>query len=352
MKAPRWVIALAAVLVGGQALAQGDQVVHQMISELTEQVRRDPNDFEAWASLGAWYGKLRKYDEAIACFKRAIAANPKHAEAYLGLASTYGFQGRTEEKFAACKQAIALRPDYADAYAYLGSGYAKAGRTPEAIETFKTALGLRPGDANVLFALGAAYLFSGNEAAAREQLRLLDKASPERAREFRGLMRELARAEQSGEGHHSATVNASSSRRTSALALVVTGVVFPLVGFFVSRILGWFILLLVVGGCGRWQFRRNAYFYTRIGAVINGVLWGAILGGGYWFALRTLHVGLGWSIGLLVWGLLATAYSGYEERPVPDWKFNGSHVNLLLIQVVSSTLYLIVALIALLARPR
>jgi len=109
------------------ALAQDRTFIEGQIERWTDDVRRNPNDFETLAAIGSAYGKLGRHDKAIEYFKKAVAVNPSYAEAYLGMAASYGFLGRLDDKIWACKKAVALKPNDALAYANLGSARAGQG---------------------------------------------------------------------------------------------------------------------------------------------------------------------------------------------------------------------------------
>ena len=118
------------------------------------------------------------------------------------------------------------------------------------------------------------------------------------------------------------------------------------IAFLIYQPLGSFLLFLVLGGYGRKWFRYNAYFYTTASAVVSGLLWGLVMGVLYIAMIRLLHIGAGLSIGLLVWALMATAYSGFAH--VPDYARDGSNANLSTISGISSLLYIVISVTALL----
>ncbi len=134
--------------------------------------------------------------------------------------------------------------------------------------------------------------------------------------------------------------------RAAPAARLAAWAVMTAVAFAVSKTLGAFVLFLGVGGSGKKWFQENAYFYTRAAAVINGVLWGAVLGGLYIALTRLLRLQTPLSIMLLLWGALAAAYSGYGAGPVPFYMQDGSHANLALIRRFATAVFLGVAFAA------
>jgi cytochrome c-type biogenesis protein CcmH/NrfG len=175
--------------------AQSHEFAQSTTKALQDEVRLHPNNYEAWGALGAAYGKLHRYDEALASFKRVIAINPHSADAYLALASTYGFMGRTQEQIDACKEAIKLEPSNARAHGTLGSAYLKTGQYKESISASKEALRLQPDFPEAHYALGVAYLFSGDTAAAVKEADALERLDPNIATEFRDIIQEYKNAQ-------------------------------------------------------------------------------------------------------------------------------------------------------------
>jgi tetratricopeptide (TPR) repeat protein len=60
-------------------------------------------------------GGRGRLDEAIVCFKKALAINPQLAEAHRNLGMVFARQGKLDEAIAHYKEALRIRPDYPDA---------------------------------------------------------------------------------------------------------------------------------------------------------------------------------------------------------------------------------------------
>ena len=56
--------------------------------------------------------QLRQFDDAIACFSRARAANPKLARAHVGAAVAFASVGNLPEAILAAAELLRLVPDY------------------------------------------------------------------------------------------------------------------------------------------------------------------------------------------------------------------------------------------------
>jgi adenylate cyclase len=67
--------------------------------------------------FGSCYRLLRRFEEAVAMFKKAIQLTPNNALAYQGLACTYGQMGREEEGKAAAAELLRINPKFTLEYA-------------------------------------------------------------------------------------------------------------------------------------------------------------------------------------------------------------------------------------------
>ena len=64
--------------------------------------------------------RLRRFDEAIAAYRRAIELKPNYADAWANLGTTLHHSGNFEEGISALRRAIALAPHHANAHSGLG----------------------------------------------------------------------------------------------------------------------------------------------------------------------------------------------------------------------------------------
>ena len=96
------------------------------------------------SNLGVAYQSLKKLDDAIACFRRAIKLAPNHVEAHNNLANALREQGKVSEAIASWRRAVALKPDYVDAWSNLAVTQRQSGNTEEFVACLRTVLRLRP----------------------------------------------------------------------------------------------------------------------------------------------------------------------------------------------------------------
>ena len=83
------------------------------LRELERALRLDPiTPSFPLANLGGTYLAMRRYEEAIAAFKKAVDLSPRLVSAYIGLAIAYSSVGRTEEARLTAVQIMRLRPNF------------------------------------------------------------------------------------------------------------------------------------------------------------------------------------------------------------------------------------------------
>lgn len=114
-------------------------------------------------------------EEAIACYRRALAVEPDHLLARYNLATNLIGGGppraALEEAAALLEAVIAARPGFADAYNNLGWCWLELGRSPLAARCFEQAIALQPDHADAYTNLGRALLELGDPAAAEGAFR-------------------------------------------------------------------------------------------------------------------------------------------------------------------------------------
>ena len=67
-------------------------------------------------NLGTTHMAEGEYDEAIACFTKALKARRKSPEAYCNRGTAYSEKGEHDKAIADLSKAIELNPEFADAY--------------------------------------------------------------------------------------------------------------------------------------------------------------------------------------------------------------------------------------------
>jgi tetratricopeptide (TPR) repeat protein len=97
-------------------------------------------------TLAARLGALRRWDEAVAVHRRAVAQRPGDAEAHrrLGAALLHGL-GRAAEAETALREALRLGNGEARTWGDLALALAALGRAADAVAAFDTAVRIDPG---------------------------------------------------------------------------------------------------------------------------------------------------------------------------------------------------------------
>src|ERR1700753_319109 len=86
------------------------------IASLTETIKNNPNDPQAYNMRGGVLAQAGKTDDALADFNKAIAVEASYAKAYANRGLVYRQTKRLDQAMAAYERAIALDANYAPAY--------------------------------------------------------------------------------------------------------------------------------------------------------------------------------------------------------------------------------------------
>jgi tetratricopeptide (TPR) repeat protein len=123
---------------------------------------------DEWLNKGNAAYQAKKYDEAIACYKKATVLDPAFASAFYNLGIIYDAQGRTDEAISVYKQVLTIKPDYYAARNNLGAIYKKKGMIDEAMTEFKQILSKNFNFPYAHFNLAECYFAKGNMHSASE----------------------------------------------------------------------------------------------------------------------------------------------------------------------------------------
>ena len=127
----------------------------QMAVDLIGQaIKHGPDDPAPHVNLALALGALKRHEEALAHFERAIALRPDFAAAYVNRGITLKALGRLEEAIASYDQAIALEPQLAAAFNNKGNALRQLERAEEALECYRQAFALDPQDVDACQNLG------------------------------------------------------------------------------------------------------------------------------------------------------------------------------------------------------
>lgn len=141
---------------------QGKESLHAA----QEAARLLPDDAEAQQNLDVTQREHGMLDEAIASYRRALAANPSFVDAHANLANALTDRGQLEEALSHCRVAATLAPHHVFAWLNLGYLLGRMGQTQESIQASRQAIALMPGNASAHNNLANALRDAGSPAEA------------------------------------------------------------------------------------------------------------------------------------------------------------------------------------------
>src|SRR5262249_54516326 len=114
-----------------------------------------PDFAENYLVRGDVLQHLRRYDEALASYDRALAISPQLAEAWGGRADALSALKRSDDAFAAYDKALALKPDMVEVWVRRGHSAVGLRLFEEARFAYEKALAIKPDVKNAASVLSA-----------------------------------------------------------------------------------------------------------------------------------------------------------------------------------------------------
>ena len=136
---------------------------------------------------GEAYLAVGRVDDALHCFRAAIAARPTYERAHNNLGRALHTAGDLTEAVAAFSEALRLRPAYPTAHNNLGAALLMLRRTNEAADHFRAALRLQKDYPEAHFNLGSALQSVGDPTTARRHFEAAIQFRPNYPRAYHGL---------------------------------------------------------------------------------------------------------------------------------------------------------------------
>ena len=103
-----------------------------------------PDYAEAYSNRGVALRDLKRPEQALASYDKAIAIKPDFAEVYCNRGVALMDLKRPEQALASYDKAIAIKPEYAEAYSNRGDALTDKGDLTAAIESYSHALKIKP----------------------------------------------------------------------------------------------------------------------------------------------------------------------------------------------------------------
>ncbi len=110
----------------------------------TPQAEDQPANY--WSNQGGSLCALGKYDEALACFDKALALEPRYANAWSNKGIALYYLGRNQEALQCFEKALNIDPSNAMAWGNAGNVLSTLGRHEDAIRCCDRALAIEPRD--------------------------------------------------------------------------------------------------------------------------------------------------------------------------------------------------------------
>jgi len=147
-----------AMTAGAQAAAQaaagaseGDDVQRfaQVVEQLAQRLKDQPDNAEGWAMLARSYARLDSHAQALPAYEQAIRLNPKDASLHADMADTVAVQNNGDlegRPLQLLEQALKLDPDNAKALALIGTAAFNRKDYRLAVSHWEKLQSLTPGD--------------------------------------------------------------------------------------------------------------------------------------------------------------------------------------------------------------
>jgi len=123
---------------------QRTQVYRDMETLWHDTIARNPDCWMAYNNLGVLLAHQRHYDEAMACYRKAVRLKPDSYEVLNNLGDTLATQGRPDEAIASYQRALQINPVYFNALSGLGAADSAKGRYYEAVDQYRLAMSIQP----------------------------------------------------------------------------------------------------------------------------------------------------------------------------------------------------------------
>jgi protein O-mannosyl-transferase len=161
---------------------RGNWAEAQALLERAITLRPDQSEFHG--NYGPLLIQMGRRPEGLAQLRYRLHHNPRDVNARVNLAIALIEDGRSAEAIVELERALRVKPDSVPALNSLGRAFLADGRGEEARVVFERALTINAADSIAHLGLARAHLARGDRAAAREQVRVLDRLDPRRARQL------------------------------------------------------------------------------------------------------------------------------------------------------------------------
>ena len=92
------------------------RMYREAVIQLTEVVEENPDDADAYLSLGAAYGQLGNLEKALEAVQHSVRLDPSDSKAHYNLAILHVTKGEIDQALTRFRKAVELNPDYSEAH--------------------------------------------------------------------------------------------------------------------------------------------------------------------------------------------------------------------------------------------
>jgi len=138
----KWWLAFIVILIALYSIATYNRnlVWKTEISLWEDAVKKSPSKPISHYTLGVYYSRAKRYEDALREYNLALKLKPAYPEAYYRLGEHYFNLGSTEKSIENYKIALRINPEFFEAYLSLGNAYLAVGKHKDARECFNNAL--------------------------------------------------------------------------------------------------------------------------------------------------------------------------------------------------------------------
>jgi len=149
------------------------------LRELTFRIEREPQEADAWNSLGVAYDELGRDEEAIEAFRRALRIDPARPDAHSNLGTLLSRRDRASEALGHFEAAIRTEPDCFECHLRRGILLRDLGRMEEAVAELEWSTSFDPLHPWAHYNLGIALQLQGRMDRAIAEYREVVRLTPE-----------------------------------------------------------------------------------------------------------------------------------------------------------------------------
>ena len=158
----------------------------------------NPADASAHYNLGLIYQQRRQYEEALACFNRAVEIDPEEIDAHYQLGRIAREQGRLTDAIRHFDSVVRRAPQHSqnEIWREIGNTYFQAAQYDDARTAFERFLATRPSDAEGRYRYGLTlYSLGRGEEAANEMRAVIEAVQTSPAYKYRAEKRWMNEAQ-------------------------------------------------------------------------------------------------------------------------------------------------------------